>query len=154
MRRPVALAEVARGGAADGRRDRRRASVCAVDVDARAVVLGDADRLVQLLVILLDNALRHTPADGEVAIAAVAAGDAVELRVSDTGSGIAPEHLPHLFERFYRADTSRHRGSGGTGLGLAIAKAIVQAHGGTIGVESRLERGTTITIRLPRSPAA
>ncbi|HKG26104.1 MAG TPA: ATP-binding protein, partial [Thermomicrobiales bacterium] len=71
------------------------------------------------------------------------------LRVSDTGVGIAPEHLPHLFDRFYRADSSRQRGSGGTGLGLPIARAIVEQHRGTIAIESTAGAGTTVTVALP-----
>ncbi|WP_338066771.1 sensor histidine kinase, partial [Mycolicibacterium houstonense] len=93
---------------------------------------ADPHRLAQILGNLLDNALRHTPAGGQVTIEAgmSADSDTVELTVTDTGEGIPAEHLPHVFERFYRADTARDRDHGGSGIGLAIVKALVEAHGG------------------------
>ncbi|QUW85478.1 HAMP domain-containing protein (plasmid) [Streptomyces mirabilis] len=97
---------------------------------------ADADRLVQVLVNLLTNALRHTPAGGAVTLAAEPVGAGVMLSVADTGEGIAAEHLPHVFERFYRADPARDRAHGGSGIGLAIARALVHAHGGTITADS------------------
>ncbi len=109
----------------------------------------DPDRMGQVLRNLLSNALRHTPAHGEVRLSATTSGETLEIRVSDNGRGIAPEDLPHVFERFYRADRSRTRGSGGSGLGLAIARSIVANHGGTLSAESTLGHGTTIVIRLP-----
>ncbi len=118
----------------------------------RAVeVSGDADRLHQLVMILLDNAIRHTPPEGRirVAVAATPDGDA-RIAVRDEGEGIAPEHVAHLFERFYRADGARGRSSGGTGLGLAIAAAIVKAHGGEITVTSAPDQGATFLVTLPR----
>ena len=99
-------------------------------------VLADVDRMAQVLANLVENALRHTPPGGRVTLAATHTDDTVTLSVTDTGSGIAAEHLPHVFERFYRADTARDRASGGSGIGLAIAKALVEAHGGTIRAES------------------
>jgi signal transduction histidine kinase len=114
------------------------------------LVHGDADRLRQLLLALLDNALRHTPSDGRIVVElGVEADRAAVLRVRDNGEGIAPEDLPHVFERFYRADGARARVTGGTGLGLAIAKAITEAHGGSIAVESRPGAGATFTVHLP-----
>jgi two-component system, OmpR family, sensor kinase len=113
-------------------------------------IQGDPDRLHQLLVILLDNAIRHTPAGGHIRVAVAAAPDGTaRLAVRDEGEGIAPEHLPHLFERFYRADGARGRASGGTGLGLAIARAICRAHGGEIAVTSTPGAGATFMITLP-----
>jgi signal transduction histidine kinase len=110
----------------------------------------DSARFQQVIHNLLSNALRHTPPDGYITMTAHATGDMVEIRVRDTGSGIAAEHLPHIFERFYRADPSRERASGGTGLGLAISRAIVEAHGGTISASSAGEGlGTEMIIRLP-----
>ena len=109
----------------------------------------DPDRMGQVLRNLLSNALRHTPAHGEIRLSAARSGESVEMRVSDTGPGIAPEDLPHVFERLYRADRSRTRESGGSGLGLAIARSIVASHGGTISAESTFGEGTTIVIRLP-----
>lgn len=111
---------------------------------------GDEQRLSQVLVNLLDNALRHTPPEGRVDVHADTEGTRLVLRVSDTGEGIAAEHLPHVFERLYRADAARTRDHGGSGLGLAIAKALIEAHGGHIGATSQGGgTGTTFTITLP-----
>ena len=105
-------------------------------------VLADADRLRQVLHNLLANAVRHTPADGAVTVTVSGPGDVptgglVRITVADTGSGLAPADLPHVFDRFWRADKSRSRQQGGSGLGLAIARQWVEAHGGQIGVESQ-----------------
>jgi signal transduction histidine kinase len=124
-----------------------------VDRSTPATVLGDPDRLQQVALALLDNAIRHTPPGGSVTIETGLTGDGYAyLRVRDDGDGIAPEHLPHLFDRFYRADSARGRVSGGTGLGLAIARAIVQAHRGEITVESEPDGGSSFTILLPVAP--
>jgi len=109
----------------------------------------DPQRIGQVLRNLLDNALTHTPPGGEIAIAAHADGQWVAVNVQDTGSGIAPEDLPYVFERFYRADKSRSRATGGTGLGLSIAKQLIEAHGGRIEVESAVGQGTRFTFTLP-----
>ncbi len=116
-------------------------------------IAGDPHMIEQMLVNLVDNALKYTEAGEVVVSLAAEGGSTIRLGVSDTGIGIAPEHLPRLFERFYVVDASRSRGLGGTGLGLAIVKHIVQAHAGTIGVESTPGRGTRFTVRLPASPA-
>ena len=116
------------------------------------LVRGDPDRLHQLVMILLDNAIRHTPAGGRIRVAVAATPDGnARLAVRDDGEGIAPEHLPHVFERFYRADGARGRSSGGTGLGLAIARAIAQAHGGEIAATSEPGRGATFIVTLPNA---
>ena len=112
-------------------------------------VLGDADRLAQVLRNLLSNAIRHTPAGGQVVMRVERAGEQVTIQVADTGSGIAPEDLPHVFDRFYRGDKSRSRRGGGAGLGLAITRQLVTAHGGQIAVASTPGLGTTFTISLP-----
>jgi PAS domain S-box-containing protein len=112
-------------------------------------VEADPDRLSQVFVNLIDNALRHTPAGGRVKIELDARGGDAVVRIRDTGEGIPYRDLPHIFERFYVVDRSRTRESGGAGLGLAIVKGIVDAHGGAISAESMLGRGTTVTIRLP-----
>lgn len=112
-------------------------------------VTADRDRLEQVLTNLIDNALKYTPAGGRVQVSVTLDDGDVAVAVSDTGRGIRPEDVPHVFERFYRADRSRTRGSGGTGLGLAIAKHIVEAHGGRIGVRSQMDEGTTFTFTLP-----
>lgn len=113
--------------------------------------LGDAHALLRLLDNLLDNAARHTPPDGEIVVTGAAAGETVTLEVADTGPGIAPEHLPHVGERFYRADAARTGASGGTGLGLAICRSIVEAHGGQMTIDSALGAGTRICVILPRA---
>jgi signal transduction histidine kinase len=112
-------------------------------------VLGDAGQLKQLVINLLDNAIRHTPQDESVTVTLQSSANQAQITVEDTGSGIATEHLPHIFERFYRADPARDRESGGTGLGLAIAKEIVLAHNGTINVQSEVGKGSVFTVSLP-----
>ena len=110
---------------------------------------GDADRLGQVLRNLISNALRHTPAGGRVTVSVGRSGERVRLEVADTGTGISPEDLPHVFDRFYRGDKSRSRRGGGAGLGLAIARQLVIAHGGEIAAESVLGAGTTFRVTLP-----
>jgi len=112
-------------------------------------VLADEDRLIQILLNLLDNALSFTSKGGKVKISARPKNDFVELTVSDTGIGIAKKDLPHVFERFYRTDKSRSRKTGGTGVGLAIVKELVKAHGGEIQVESKEGKGTKFSFTLP-----
>lgn len=111
---------------------------------------ADEQRLAQVFGNLLDNALLHTPLGGSVELTCARNGDSVIVTVADDGEGIAAEHLPMIFERFYRADTARDREHGGAGLGLAIAKALVEAHGGTISVTSAGPgTGATFTVDLP-----
>lgn len=118
--------------------------------DELPVIMADANRLKQILNNLIINALRYTPAGGTITVEAQKAGDDVRIQIKDTGQGIAPEHLGSVFERFYRADSSRTRTTGGSGLGLAIVKALVETHGGTISVYSKgLGHGSTFTVRLP-----
>lgn len=142
---PDLLAEVQRQVARLG--DERGVSVQLGTVSG--TVRADPDRLRQVLIILLDNALRYTPAGGQITLAAIPRGQTVQLSVADTGCGIAPEHLPHIFERFYRVDAARGRESGNAGLGLAIARGLVEVMGGTIGADSVVGQGTTIWLRLP-----
>lgn len=117
-------------------------------------VMGDEQRLAQVLHNLLSNGLRHTPMGGTVTVRAARVGDEVQVAVADTGEGIPPEDLPYVFERFYRADRSRARTSGGSGLGLAIAKQIVEAHGGRIWARSWPGAGSTFAFSLPLSAAS
>jgi signal transduction histidine kinase len=117
-------------------------------------VRGDPDAIRQLIVILLDNALRYTGEDGRVHVQTAADGNSALITVHDTGIGIREESLPHVFERFYRADDARNRESGGSGLGLAIARELVSQHGGKISVESAKGVGTTFIVRLPLAKAA
>ena len=114
-------------------------------------VLIDSDRITQVIINILGNALRHTPNDGEVILELTRNHneDKVYIRISDSGPGIDEEHLPYVFERFYRTDTSRTRDKGGTGLGLSIAKGFVETHGGSITVESTKGKGTIFIISLP-----
>jgi signal transduction histidine kinase len=112
-------------------------------------VFADAERIHQVLFNLLDNAVRLAPPGGRVVVRGARHGGAVDVAVQDTGPGIAPEHLPRLFERFYRVDTARSRDEGGTGIGLAIARSVVEAHGGRIWAESESGMGSTFTFRLP-----
>jgi two-component system, OmpR family, phosphate regulon sensor histidine kinase PhoR len=113
-------------------------------------VRADAQRLHQVLFNLLDNAIKYTQAGGHVTILAVEKDGAIETAVADDGVGIATEHLPHVFERFYRVDKARSRELGGTGLGLAIVKHIVQSHGGRVWAESQIERGSTFYFTMSR----
>ncbi len=132
---------------------RAAAAVAGVTVTANVrppvPVEGDPGRLRQALGNLVGNALRYTPSGGQVTVSAFAADGQATISVGDTGAGIAPEHLPHIFDRFYRADPSRSRETGGSGLGLAITRHIVEAHAGTIEVRSTEGVGSTFTIRLP-----
>ncbi|WP_328623842.1 HAMP domain-containing histidine kinase [Streptomyces sp. NBC_00353] len=114
----------------------------------------DADpvRMRQALGNLVANALRHTPTDGTVTVIAQPAGDLAVLTVEDTGDGIAPEDLPQVFERFWRAEKSRSRRTGGSGLGLSIVRQFVEAHGGTVTADSEPGTGAVFTVRLPRRP--
>ncbi|MFD9702404.1 sensor histidine kinase [Lentzea sp. NPDC059081] len=119
-----------------------------VDVDGPAVVHGDPDRLRQVFANLVVNAVRATPPGGTVRLSARSGGDSVLVEVSDTGTGIPQEDLPHLFDRFWRADASRGRSTGGSGLGLAIVRQIVTDHRGTIEVRSTVGVGTVFTVAL------
>lgn len=146
-RQPVDLAETIRRAVGP---DSGGAPVrVSIEPDA-ASVRADAGRLEQMLRNLISNARRHTPDDGRVEIHAMRDGDCVRIAVADTGCGIPAEHLPHVFERFYRADPSRDRTTGGAGLGLAIVRRLAEAHGGTVTAASPGQgKGTTVTITLP-----
>ena len=109
----------------------------------------DVDRIEQVFTNLIDNAIRHTPEEGNVTLRVVKYGDVCQLTVSDTGDGIPEEDLPFIFERFYKADKARTRVKGGTGLGLSIAKNIIDAHGGVISASRGAKNGTVMTITLP-----
>jgi signal transduction histidine kinase len=117
--------------------------------EAHAPVLGDADRLKQLLWNLVENAVRHTPEEGRVDLDLSVTDEEAVVRIADTGVGIAAEHLPRIFERFYKVDRARTRGKSGTGLGLAIARYLAEAHNGRLDLESTPGVGTVATLRLP-----
>jgi heavy metal sensor kinase len=114
-------------------------------------VRANKAQLQRLLLILIDNALKYTPAGGRVTVAGRADGPDVTISVADTGAGISPDDLPHVFERFWRADKVRSREAGGTGLGLTIASQIADRHGAHLGVQSELGRGSTFSLRLPNA---
>ena len=130
---------------------RRKAIELHLDVPAGTTVHADPGALEQVLVNLLDNAVKYTPGGGSVTLSASPLeGDRVEVVVTDTGPGIERHHLPRLFERFYRVDPGRSRDVGGTGLGLAIVKHLVQMQSGEVGVDTG-SGGTSFRVRLPRS---
>jgi two-component system sensor histidine kinase BaeS len=124
------------------------------EIDPAATAWIDPGRFRQVVANLIDNALVHTPSGGGVVVTATTTGGHTRLAVRDTGPGIPPEHLPHIFDRFYRVDPSRSRSTGGVGLGLAIAKQFVDASGGSIQVDSEPGQGATFLVVLPSAPAA
>ena len=148
---PIHLDDVAADAAAALAQPAAAAGV-RVEVDpAPTAAVGDPARLRQLVMILVDNAIRHSPAGGEVRVAVRRDGSAALLDVEDEGRGVRPEDMPHLFDRFWRASGAP---SGGTGLGLAIAKWIVDRHRGTITVSNRASGGAQFRVRLPSLDAA
>jgi len=130
-----------------------RTTAVELRLEAGLAARGDSHHLGRLFLNLLENAVRHTPPDGLIRVSAWPDGERVIAQVADTGEGIAPEHLPHVTERFYRVDSARSRARGGTGLGLAICESIAQAHGGSLSVTSEVGVGTTVTVTLPRAAA-
>jgi len=125
----------------------------AIGEEDQAVVLGDRDRIKQALLNLGINAIQHTPAGGTVTLGLSRQGEWAALTVTDSGTGIAPEDLPHIFDRFYRADQSRSRNRGGAGLGLAIVRWVAEVHGGRVTVSSVPGSGSTFTLLLPLDPS-
>ena len=119
--------------------------------DGLPEIKADPERLTQIVTNLVDNALRYTPPGTRVTLSAHVAPGGVELAVADSGPGIPPEDLPHVFDRFWRAEKSRNRATGGSGLGLAIVKQLVEAHGGRVQVESSAGAATKFTVQLPVS---
>jgi signal transduction histidine kinase len=109
----------------------------------------DAGLVRRVIENLLDNGHKHSPPERPLALALSSAGGRARFQVADQGEGIAPEDLPHVFDPFFRADRSRARASGGAGLGLPLARRVVEAHGGTITIESQPGQGTTVTFELP-----
>jgi signal transduction histidine kinase len=122
-----------------------------VNLESQGHVIGQADRIKQLVLILLGNALKYTPPSGCVTITTTDLEHEVELKVEDTGIGVAEQELERVFERFYRTGVARNQFADGTGLGLPIARSIVEAHGGSIWMESVIGQGSRVIVRLPRS---
>jgi two-component system, OmpR family, phosphate regulon sensor histidine kinase PhoR len=154
-REPVDLASIVRETWTE-LRDRDTAQSIQFDIDVASdatTVLADADAVGQVLTNLLDNALRYTPPTGRIVCRSRRDNDEIAISVSDNGAGIVREHLPRIFERFYRSDPSRSRDEGGTGLGLAIVKHLVEAHGGRVSAESERGAGTTVTCWFPNGTA-
>jgi signal transduction histidine kinase len=156
-REPVRLDEVVASVAEmiAPRATRSRVTVAADTPADLPMVMADRDRLVQILINLVDNAVKYTPEGGAVRVTAGTARDAmIEVVIADTGIGIPAADLPRITERFYRVDKARSRELGGTGLGLAIVKHLVLAHGGELRIESREGQGTTVRFTLPTEPSA
>ena len=155
---PELMTQVAADAAAlsavlSGQEGEGRGPVHVLDFDTRAdwALLGVRSELLSAISNLVSNAVRYTPAGGTVRAAWVRTAEGATFSVTDTGPGIAPEHLPRLSERFYRVDRSRSRETGGTGLGLAIAKHVVQRHGGELRIESQVGKGSTFMLTFPAS---
>jgi two-component system phosphate regulon sensor histidine kinase PhoR len=123
-------------------------------VEGVGSVTGDADKLTEVLINLIDNAIKYTPEGGRITVEARQTESAVEIAVGDTGLGIPFKEIPRIFERFYRVDRARSREVGGTGLGLSIVKHIVEAHGGKVSVESRVGKGSRFVVTLPNSSSS
>lgn len=140
--REIVLEELSRAKTLAGKR------TITVDRLEDLVIMGDAQRLKQLLANLVDNAIKHTSEQGTIIFSLFKDGEWARLEVADNGIGIAPEHLPHLFDRFYRIDKARSRASGGTGLGLPIVKAVAEQHGGKVSAASELGKGSTFSVWL------
>ncbi len=155
-REPVRLDLLARAVAANAN---LLAAECGITLEVQGrepvTMLGDEARLIQVVMNLVDNAVRYTNPGGHVTVTVDAIRDQARLAIHDTGIGVAPEHLPHIFERFYRADPARGRTEGNSsGLGLSIVEWVVRAHGGTVSVESQLGQGSCFTVKLPLAPAS
>jgi signal transduction histidine kinase len=152
--KPVIMAELSRQrcGHLSGMAEKRRIELQVADETGNpslGQVCGDADRLAQVLDNLLENAIRYSPEETIVTVKIGREGKWVRISVSDQGPGIPPEHLPFVFERFYRVESARDRRSGGSGLGLAIARSLVLAQGGEIRARSEIGKGTEMTFWLP-----
>jgi heavy metal sensor kinase len=148
---PVCLIEVLEEAAgAVSRPD--RACIRLDSIDPSLMVTGSGSELTRLFSNLLENAVRHTPADGQVTVSAMVDATSVTVTVADTGEGIDSFHLPHLGERFYRVDAARSADTGGNGLGLAICRSITEAHGGRMTIESKVGEGTVVQVWLVLCP--
>jgi len=152
LRQPADVADIARraASAAQPQAETRGLTIETSLPDRPATADVDPERIGQVLRNLLSNAIIHTPEGGRITVELKDEGHELRLAVVDTGAGIPPDDLPYVFERFYRVDRSRVRATGGAGLGLTIARRLVEAHGGTIEVESELSKGSRFTFTLPK----
>jgi signal transduction histidine kinase len=132
---------------------RQRSSCLTTEIDGEGFLEGDPERIEQAILILIDNAARHSPPDHCVTLSSRVEREQLAIEVADSGPGITPDELPLIFDRFYQIKNRRSRKKGGSGLGLSIARTIVAAHGGSIMAESQLGQGTRMTIRLPMAPS-
>ena len=148
-RQPVNLSQFLIGFLDQARRLARERSVT-LTTGEEATISADPDALKQVLFNLVDNAIKHTTTDGKINIGWEVKEKKIAIWVADDGTGIAPNDLPHVFEPFYRGDRSRSRRRGGAGLGLSLVRAVVEAHDGTVKVESELNAGTRVTLLLSR----
>jgi signal transduction histidine kinase len=152
QREPVDLSQLVRGVTdtmrplAEGKGQQLRAAV-----NGPVIVQGDPVRLRHVIYNLVDNAIKYTPSEGIVNVTVSTQDRTARLIVDDTGIGIPDEHLPHVFDRFYRVDKSRARAEGGAGLGLSIVQSIVSAHGGKVAISRRVESGTRCTVEIPEA---
>jgi two-component system OmpR family sensor kinase len=148
-RRPLDLAQLAIDAGADARVVAPDRSIV-VDAEGPIVVAADEDRLRQVFANLVGNAIAHTDHDSTITIRVRASEHTASLEVEDTGTGMPPDVVERVTERFYRADPSRSRQQGGSGLGLAIVEATASAHGGTLRIDSTPGQGTVVTFEIPR----
>jgi signal transduction histidine kinase len=151
--RPFAIGDVLEGAAREARLHAPASVVFSIDAPAGLLAAGDAERIHQVVMNLVENAVRYSPRPGEIALRARGSGHMVTVEVGDDGPGIAPEDLERVFERFYRGDGRRGADGGGAGLGLAIARWIVELHGGTIRAERREPQGSQMVVTLPEARA-
>ena len=121
----------------------------ALERNEEVIINADKNLIKEALRIFLDNSIKYTPSGGTIKLSAYQKNNKATITIVDNGVGISKEHLPHIFDRFYRTDKSRDRESGGTGLGLSIAKWIIDNHSGTIYIDSKIDVGTNVTVELP-----
>jgi two-component system, OmpR family, phosphate regulon sensor histidine kinase PhoR len=131
--------------------EEKNIKLCLIEENEKAIIQGDLQRLKQVFINLIGNAISYTPVDGNVTVTVEEISKKILVKVSDTGIGIEKEEIPRIFERFYRIDRDRSRNSGGTGLGLAIVKHLIEAHHGTIEVTSEVGHGSEFTIELDKN---
>ncbi len=150
--RPLVVAEIAESVVKNMQMLARKKNIAlSFNVSDKGTVMGDKNALGRMIMNVVKNAIQYTLADGKVAVTVEAGTNTVKVKVTDTGMGIADKDLPHIFERFYKADASRTSHEHGVGLGLSIVKAITEAHRGSVRAESQLNKGTTVVIELPRN---